>query len=110
MVLFAGLSAGTAFDSGRVWYGAAAGYVLRAAGNLLNGGGAADIIADGRTGLIVPPADTEAIAQAVLKLYADPDRGRIMYAAARASLDRIATWDNYGTRIAALYRDLADGS
>lgn len=72
--------------------------------------GAADIIQDGHTGLIVPPADTEAIAQAVRMLYAAPDRARLMGAAARASLDQIATWDSYGARITSLYLDLAADS
>lgn len=44
-------------------------------------GGLPDVIVDGETGLLVPPADPEALAHAVEALLRDPVRGREMAAA-----------------------------
>jgi glycosyltransferase involved in cell wall biosynthesis len=41
-------------------------------------GGAGEAVADGETGLVVPPGDTEAAAAALAKLAADPDAAREM--------------------------------
>jgi glycosyltransferase involved in cell wall biosynthesis len=41
-------------------------------------GGAGEAVADGETGLVVPPGDTEAAAAALAKLAADPDAARAM--------------------------------
>lgn len=53
-------------------------------------GGLLDLIEDGRTGLLVPPADDEALAAAVRSLIHDPAR-----AAAIGSAAREAVLDNY---------------
>jgi glycosyltransferase involved in cell wall biosynthesis len=53
-------------------------------------GGLLDLIEDGRTGLLVPPADDEALAAAVRSLIDDPAR-----AAAIGSAAREAVLDNY---------------
>ena len=45
-------------------------------------GGLAEMVVDGETGLLVP-ADAEALAEAILRLAADPDLGMRMAAAAR---------------------------
>ena len=41
-------------------------------------GGAGEIIQDGETGLLVPPADPEALAEAMAAILRRPDRGRAM--------------------------------
>jgi len=41
-------------------------------------GGAAEIIDEGRTGLVVPPADPERLAEAMREILSRPDRGRDM--------------------------------
>lgn len=41
-------------------------------------GGARDVVADGETGVLVPPADASAIVRAVLMLHRDPERRRRM--------------------------------
>jgi glycosyltransferase involved in cell wall biosynthesis len=41
-------------------------------------GGAGEAVADGETGLVVPPGDTEAAAAALAKLAADPGAARAM--------------------------------
>lgn len=51
-------------------------------------GGMAEIVEDGRTGLLVPPKSPAAIARAVAGLLADPDRRRAM---GRAARERVLT-------------------
>jgi glycosyltransferase involved in cell wall biosynthesis len=47
-------------------------------------GGMAEIVEHGRTGLLVPPRDPKAIADAILALLRDPERRIAMGHAARA--------------------------
>lgn len=67
--------------------------------------GAADLITHGREGLIVPPGDAAALAEALLALYEDEPRRREMGLAA-AENARAWTWDAYGHRAAATYARL----
>ena len=43
-----------------------------------------EIVADGRTGLLVPPGDERALAEAVLRLLRNPEERRAMGESARA--------------------------
>jgi glycosyltransferase involved in cell wall biosynthesis len=45
--------------------------------------GALDSVIDGKTGFLVPPADRDALAEAILKLVENPDRARPMGVAGR---------------------------
>lgn len=60
------------------------------------GGGVTEIVLDGRTGVLVPMSDAQAMAAAILELLADPNRAEAMGRAARAraidsfSIDRTA--------------------
>jgi glycosyltransferase involved in cell wall biosynthesis len=72
-----------------------------------NTGGTPDIVADGETGWLVPPADPEALAHALDRALALDEMARVSLAirsraqaAARFSLERI------GARMAALYQEL----
>jgi glycosyltransferase involved in cell wall biosynthesis len=46
-------------------------------------GGLPEIVADGETGLVVPPGNADALARAIVALARDPSRARAMGAAAR---------------------------
>lgn len=50
-------------------------------------GGIPDIVADGRTGLLVPPGDARALADALLRLFNDAALRQELARAARAALD-----------------------
>jgi len=69
-------------------------------------GGQAELIVDGESGLHVPPGDPAAIANAIVKLYRDPDLCQRLGSAAR---ERIATHFNIEQTVdqtLALYREL----
>jgi glycosyltransferase involved in cell wall biosynthesis len=67
-------------------------------------GGVREIIADGRTGLVVPPGDAEVLATAMLRILGG--EGPAFGAAARADALQRFTFDRFGDDIAALYRSL----
>jgi glycosyltransferase involved in cell wall biosynthesis len=52
-----------------------------------------EIVQRDRTGLLVPPGDDEALADALVTLLADPERSREMGRAAHAEVVRRHTWD-----------------
>jgi glycosyltransferase involved in cell wall biosynthesis len=69
-------------------------------------GGSPELVEDGVSGLVVPPGDAVALADAMLRLYRDPDLRRSMGAAAR---HRIETHFNTNKTVAetlALYEEL----
>ncbi|HEX6995733.1 MAG TPA: glycosyltransferase family 4 protein [Gammaproteobacteria bacterium] len=70
-------------------------------------GGSPELVEDGVSGLVVPPGDAEALANALLRLYSDREAARALGAAAR---QRIASRFTIGRTIAEtaqLYRELA---
>jgi D-inositol-3-phosphate glycosyltransferase len=69
-------------------------------------GGIAFTVADGETGLLVPPRDPEALAAALGRLLADPARRDRMGRAARARVEDAFTWRTVAERTAALYETL----
>jgi glycosyltransferase involved in cell wall biosynthesis len=64
------------------------------------------VVADGETGLLVPPGDPAVLAAAIGRLLDDPDLATRMGAAGHARLARGARWDDVAARILATYRDL----
>jgi glycosyltransferase involved in cell wall biosynthesis len=67
-------------------------------------GGVREIIADGRTGLVVPPGNAEVLATAMLRILGGD--GPAFGVAARADALQRFTFDRFGDDIAALYRSL----
>jgi phosphatidylinositol alpha 1,6-mannosyltransferase len=68
-------------------------------------GGGLELVADGRTGLLVAPEDAGSLAASILELADDPERRAAFGAAGRvAALGR--TWDGALAQLAGVYRGL----
>jgi glycosyltransferase involved in cell wall biosynthesis len=68
-------------------------------------GGIPDLVADGETGLLVEPEDAAALADALVRLLADPELAARMGAAARTAAE---PWIASPAEFAARIRDLVD--
>lgn len=68
--------------------------------------GLAEVITDGRSGLLVPPADPAAISAAVVRVLSDPELRRRLSAGGREESARF-TLDRYTSRLTSLYEQLA---
>ncbi|MFJ2844696.1 glycosyltransferase family 4 protein [Streptomyces griseofuscus] len=71
-------------------------------------GGPLDLVDHGRTGLLVPPRDAEAVQGAVRSLAEDPAR-RIAFGAAARTLVEGRTWAAVGDRLIGHYADVLAG-
>lgn len=69
-------------------------------------GGNAELVEDGRSGLVVPPGDAPALAAAILRLYRDPAATRRMGEAARDRIGSHFRLEDSVTAHLALYREL----
>lgn len=69
-------------------------------------GGLPEVIADGRSGLLVPPADPAAIADAVIRLLGDPALRRRLVDEGRITA-RGFSLDHYAGRLIDIYQELA---
>ena len=67
-------------------------------------GGLPEIVADGATGLLVPPGDADALAGAIVALAQDPDRARALGSAGRARALSSFSQKRCTDRIVELYR------
>lgn len=67
-------------------------------------GGIVDIVEDGVTGILVPPGDAGALAQALARVLDTPDLARRMGEAGRRRLGERFSWDAIVARWDALYR------
>ncbi len=72
-------------------------------------GGIPEVVEGDVTGLLVPPADPDALARAVNKLLADPERARRMGAAGRRRAVEQFSWRAVAERTVALYERLVGG-
>ncbi len=70
-------------------------------------GGVPEIVRDGETGLLVPPADAAALARATLDLLADPARAARLGAAGRRRVETEFGLARHVAAIEALYDELA---
>lgn len=62
-------------------------------------GGIPDIVADGQTGLLIPPRDAAALAEAIGTLLGDAPRRQAMGAAARQRYEQLFTLDRFEQRL-----------
>lgn len=62
-----------------------------------------DVVLDGVNGLIIPPDDPDALAEAILKLHADRALGERMGAAGRERMVANFTWDHFRARLLQAY-------
>jgi glycosyltransferase involved in cell wall biosynthesis len=69
-------------------------------------GGTPEVVRDGETGRLVPPADSRALAGAILELLADPARARAMGRAGQAWARAHYTLDATMGRTTAVYREI----
>ena len=67
-------------------------------------GGIPEVVADGETGLLVPPDDPEALAEAINSLTRDPDRAKAMGVAGRERARTTFDWTKIAEQTAELYR------
>jgi glycosyltransferase involved in cell wall biosynthesis len=70
-------------------------------------GGIQDLLEDGRTAILVPPRDPQALADGLARLIEDPSEGRRLAAAARVQLADL-TIEVIAERFGALYEALVD--
>jgi phosphatidyl-myo-inositol dimannoside synthase len=71
-----------------------------------NVGGVADAVADGVTGLLVPPASPDAVASATLRLLGDQALRARMGDAARAEVERSLNWDRAAREVMRVIADV----
>jgi starch synthase len=69
-------------------------------------GGIPEVVADGETGLLVPPEDPDALAAALNALLRDPGRARAMGQAGRERAVAEFGWDAIAAQTAGLYAEL----
>src|SRR5207237_2010813 len=67
--------------------------------------GLREVVRPGETGLLVPPHDVDALAEALAALAGDPERRRAMGQAGRALVEREFGEDEVGRRTLALYQE-----
>jgi glycosyltransferase involved in cell wall biosynthesis len=73
-------------------------------------GGIPEAIADGETGLLVPPRDPGALARALITMLDSPDRARTMGSAGRERAARLFSPQVIAARYGDLYRELLSAS
>jgi len=71
--------------------------------------GIPEVVRDGETGLLVPPADTLALKEAILKLLADPGLREKMGAASRKAAEEKFSLDSMISQTVVVYESVAAG-
>ena len=67
--------------------------------------GYAQVADDGETGILVPPGDSRALADALIELLEDEERRRALGAAARKAAEPYS-WDRIGAQLVEIYQRL----
>ncbi len=73
-------------------------------------GGVTDIVRHEETGLLVPPGDVEALAQAICWCISHPARAAAMGAAGRDHVEREFSWEVILDRLERVYRSVVAGA
>lgn len=73
-------------------------------------GGVPEVVVDNLTGLLVPPADAAALANAIATLLADPARGRVMGSAGRERVEVHYNHRLHAQRVEAVYAEVLEKS
>jgi len=73
-------------------------------------GGNAELVEDGVSGLVVPPGDAPALAQAIERLYRNPDETRRMGEAARLRIGQHFRLEDSVTAHLRLYQEITAGT
>ena len=68
-------------------------------------GGISDIIKDGKTGILVEPKNPEAISQAIIKIFSEPEFAQKITQNAKANLEKY-DWNNISRQIERIYQEL----
>ena len=68
-----------------------------------------EIVQHGATGLLVPPTDPRALADALARLIGDAQLRARMGAAARARIEQVASFERYAARLRGILREVAGG-
>jgi starch synthase len=71
-------------------------------------GGILEVVEDGRTGVLVPPARPDALAEALNRLLADPARAREMGRAGRRRVEGQFAWASIAERTEQVYAEAID--
>ena len=71
-------------------------------------GGAPEVVVDGENGLLVPPQNPKALAEALLTLLGDNRLCQRLGRNAQATIERHHTWDAVGARYVACYEQVLD--
>lgn len=69
-------------------------------------GGTDELIEDGRSGLLVPPGDAEALAEALRRVLGDPELREGLAAKARERVEAGLTKEQMAQRVSGVYREL----
>jgi glycosyltransferase involved in cell wall biosynthesis len=63
-----------------------------------------DVVVDGENGILIPPNNCEALCEAILRLYRNPDIALQMGASGRKRAVEQFTWDHFRRRVSEAYR------
>jgi starch synthase len=72
-------------------------------------GGIPEVVVDGETGWLVEPGDPAALAEALRRALADPERARRMGEAGRRRVEAHFSWDRIAERTLEVYRQAIGG-
>ncbi|HYB21459.1 MAG TPA: glycosyltransferase, partial [Thermodesulfobacteriota bacterium] len=67
-----------------------------------------EVVGDNGAGILVPPRDAQALAQAIRRLLQDPELRRQMGRAARHRILEFFTWENAARQMVDVYRAVID--